>query len=109
MPNPTRQEVADKVLTQVMKALPVGMADEIDALDVELLKRRVLMSEDIIRLNKISELSDPDLLQVKDKVKELTAPYREVDKAQKAIVSYALYCIAQKGVDIERNDDYGDE
>ena len=104
---PTNKEVEDKILTRVLKALPHGMADEIDAMGLEQLKRRVLDSQEAMLANKVAQLSDPDLLQAKDKVRELTVPYKEVDKAQQATASYALICIAQQGAPVEEEVNYG--
>jgi len=93
-------EIEDKLLEKVIKKLPFGMQEELDAMGEEELKKRILLSEDIVRLNKVNGMADPDLVEAKEKVKELAAPYKETEVAQRAVISYCLVQLAGKGVDL---------
>ena len=88
-----RQQLADKA----KKALPAGMADELDSMDGEALKCRILMSERNMSDVNIAERRDIDLEEAKERVKGLKAPYSDARKAQQAIITYSNFRLHQRG------------
>lgn len=85
-------------LDKIKKSLPFGMLEEIDSMDGDQLKRRIVESEGILHSNEVAKVEDSDLLGAKERVKELSLTYKEVKKHQNAIVQYSILALHEKGL-----------
>lgn len=88
-----KKEVSKKILG----ALPAGMREELDAMDVPKLQRAVTHAQAIKRASIEDAKLDDELQAAKEKAKELGADYKQCQKDQEAITAYALHCLDEKG------------
>lgn len=88
---------ARTISKKVLGALPPGMREELDAMDVPRLQRAVTQAQAIKRASVMDAKMDESLQAAKDQVKELSADYKECQKNQDAITSYALHLLDEKG------------
>ncbi len=88
---------ARTVSKKVLGALPPGMREELDAMDVPRLQRAVTHAQAIKRASVLDAKMDESYQAAKERVKELGADYKECQKSQEAITSYALHLLEEKG------------
>lgn len=84
-------------LKKIMKNLPTSWAEEAEAMDETQLRDVVIESSNNIRVTKQEMDENPGVTEARDAVKEVTGPFRDAMKAQKAKIDYALYLLESKG------------
>lgn len=85
------------MVVKVRKQLPPGMADELEALDVDQLKARIVASEMNVKDAELARKGDEGLAAAKERVKELDQPYKDAIKAQRAIALFSTLTLEDKG------------
>lgn len=85
-------------IIKVIKKLPPGYVDDVQALTVDEIKSRIIQVEkDLERID--TEREDDDKLQgAKELAKELAAPYRDATNAAKAKIKYLLHTMREKEI-----------
>lgn len=84
-------------LFKLRKILPVGMPEEFDAMDEEALRKRIVDSEANIHDTEQAQENDLELQNLKERVKEASASYKDAKKAQTAIVQYCTLMLRKQG------------
>ena len=90
-------DVREAMILKVKKQLPVGMAVELEAMDAERLKGRIVMAGMIIKDTELARKRDQDLVAAKETVKELDKPYKDALKAHRAIAMFASLELENRG------------
>lgn len=81
----------------VMKNLPTGWADDAEGMSAAQLRGAVIDAETAIREAETEMKADDKLAAAKEVVKDLSSGYREVVKAQRAKIAYALHLLDGRG------------
>lgn len=91
-----------KDITKVVKKLPEGFASIVDSAKDHDLKSMLCQCE--ANIYTINEAKDQDvkLSKAKEEVKELAEPYREAKSVQSAKITYILYSLESRGIDLEK-------
>lgn len=84
-------------LDKVLKALGKETASDLDALDVDGLKARVVQAEQSVKQAEEELDNNEQYQELKESLKAVTAGLKEVKKRQKAITFYSLHLIEEKG------------
>jgi hypothetical protein len=87
----------DKWIAKIMK-YDREMPDNIENMDSEELKARVLQSQMNLLENDRNMKQDSKLSKAKMKAKELEKPYKEAKEFQEAIVQYGMLILEERGV-----------
>lgn len=82
---------------KLRKKIPADIVEEIEAKSVEDLHVRIVKSEKILHDVEVAREADSDLRCLKDKVKDVQAPYSEAKKLQSSIIRYCTCLLEQKG------------
>lgn len=84
-------------IEKIIKKLPKGFLDECETWDEARLKADIIQSEKNIEVVETAKADDEKLTQAKEMVKEMTAPYSDAVKAQRAKIAYVMYRLAELG------------
>ena len=84
----------NKLTEEFMNAIMSSEADEI--------KRNIVMAEGQINGIETAKENDQELESLREKVKEISAPYRESKAIETSKIKYCLYVLEERGVNIER-------
>jgi hypothetical protein len=82
---------------KLRKIIPPGVPEELEALAPEELKKRIVDSESNVREAEQSRDNDEHLQAARQVMKDLSEPYREAIKVQRAMQRYALLMLESKG------------
>lgn len=96
-----KQTQKDDVSKGILGALPPGLREEMDGFNEMQLKTCVVQSTAIMRASKKQMKLDTELEAAKQRVKDLSEDYVETRKTKEATISYALYLLDAKGVDLK--------
>ena len=96
---------SEDLLYKLRKSLPVGMDDVIEAMSPEEVRSRILRSNETIRQTNLNMEEDQQLRAAKEVLEEYKLPYKEVKKAQVAIIQYSLHVLASQGESPNVGDD----
>lgn len=86
-----------KQIKKLKKKIPEGIVEEIDAMNSDDLRRRIARSEIAMHETQQAMKADAELSLLKEKVKEMAAPFKEARATQKAISEYAAIQLMKKG------------
>lgn len=86
------------VASKLRKILPPGLPEDIEAMSPDELQKRIVDSESNIKEAEASRDNDEQLKGARELVKDLSEPYRDAMKVQRAIQRYALLILESKGV-----------
>lgn len=93
------EEVAlENRMFKLRKKIPEDLVEEIDAMDEGDLRQRISESECNILEGEKKKAGDTELNSLKEKVKEMMAPYNDAKKLQRAIAEYAACQLDKRGV-----------
>lgn len=81
----------------VLKNLGTGVQEEMDAMDADTLGAAILEAESTIQNTTAEMGEDEKLAGAKEIVKDLASGYRDVIKAQRAKVTYAVSRLQEMG------------
>jgi hypothetical protein len=100
--------MADKVefpkkYAKILKDLP-EFKDTADAASKDELKQIIVRSEGNIYTIEKEKEADAKLNGAKELIKEMSAPYKDSIKVQKAKAKYALFLLEQKGEDLDNQE-----
>lgn len=84
-------------IKKIIAKLPVGYVDEAAGYSPSKLKDEVLQAETNIKQIESDRTLDEKLAGAKELVKDLSAPYRDAIKAQRAKIAYVLLLLEEKG------------
>lgn len=87
----------EKRLRKIMKALPPGLAEDIEAMDEAQLRALIIESEGAMQASEAAKFVDDDLANAKFRVSELSEPYKDTKKTQTAKIHFALIQLEDKG------------
>lgn len=82
------------------KKLPEGFADTVQAMSDEELNSKILESEEQIYKIDDDLSTNEKILNAKNELKEMTAPYRETKKQEQSKIMYCLYLRESRGQEI---------
>jgi hypothetical protein len=92
------QNALSERMFKLRKKIHPDLIEEMEAMDEESLRHRISQCETNLLESEKAREADEELATLKEKVKEMTASYNEVKKAQRAIAEYAACLLDQKGV-----------
>jgi len=109
MSNKTDKDAANltglpKKWDNILKKMP-DFKEQADTASVEDLKKIIVDAEGNLYSALKEEEADIKLASAKELVKSLSEPHKEAKKFQAAKIQYALLCLEQKGVDLNKNDE----
>lgn len=82
---------------KLLEKIPEDLIEEIPRMTEDEIKERVIKSETVIvDISKEME-DDGKLAAIKEDLKALTGGYRDVVKAQEAIIKYCVYVLRSRG------------
>jgi hypothetical protein len=84
-------------IKKLIKALPTGMAQEIEGMGEVDIRRRILTSTANVQEVRRAMEKDEALAEAKERAKELAAPYRDSLKSQDAIIRYCHHVLDSRG------------
>ena len=84
-------------LAKIKGKLPTGFADEADAMDEAALRDVIIDAETTISETEAEKKKDEKLAGARQIVKDLSAGYSDVNKAQRAKIAYALHRLDEIG------------
>lgn len=93
-----------KELSAMRKELRHAM-DDLQNADPPLLREKILRAAARIVENRQAKANDTKLERLKEKVADAEAPYREVEKHQRAVLEYSMYLLEQHGAAIATDED----
>lgn len=82
---------------KLYKLLGEGVAEEMNAMSSKELDATMVDAEEKIDEVEKAMALDPDILRLKDEMKDAKEPYTDVKKAQHAKIKYALY-LKEQGI-----------
>jgi len=82
---------------KILKALAPSVREELDAMSPAALKEAVLDATRVVIDTTVEMNGDERLSAAKESVKDYSAGYREVFKAQNAKIAYAMLCLEAAG------------
>lgn len=88
-------------ISKVLKALPTGYADDAAGWDEDRLRAEVLKASATVQEVERERDADDKLNGAKEIVSDLSVPYRDALKAQKAKIGYALHLLAEAGKPVD--------
>jgi hypothetical protein len=74
--------------------------EEVEALDADGLKQKIVEAENALTLNQRTQDADAKLEEIKLQLKDLTAGYKDVKGFQTAKLQYCLYLLESRGADM---------
>ena len=86
------------VANKLRKILPSGLPEDIEEMSPEDLKKRIVDSESNLKETEQSRDNDEQLKGARELVKDLSEPYRDAMKVQRATQRYALLILESKGL-----------
>ena len=86
---------------KILDKLPKDFIDETASMSDDELKKVVFDSEGNLYVIEKAKEADVDLTAAKERVKELSATYREGKSAQVAKIRYVLWLLEGRGVDLD--------
>lgn len=92
-----KNEEQNGVSKKILNALPTGYQEEADGMSVGQLKDEISVASGKIEDNKAAMREDERLNGAKERVKDLSEGYREVQKAQNAKRAYCVHLLREKG------------
>lgn len=92
-----KNDATPELPKSVLKNLPTGWSDEADAMSSSALRDVLVDAETKIREVEVEMAADEKLAAAKEIVKDLAGAYREVTKAQRAKIAYALHLLDERG------------
>jgi hypothetical protein len=90
-------EANQAVLKKISKILSESEIEDLDAMSEDDLRSRIVTVQRQRSDNAVAREVDVDLKKAKEEVKELAAPYTEVEKRLSAITDYAVLRLSQLG------------
>ena len=78
-----------ETMYKLRKKLPESVVDELDEMNLEQLKARIVQSDVNIHESEKARRNDEELESMKLELKEANAPYRDAVKHQKLIIAYS--------------------
>jgi hypothetical protein len=85
---------------KIAKKLPAEFADNINAMDTEEIKKKIIEADgNLYNINE-SLTTNEEILQAKENLKEMTAPFREGKAGENAKIAYCLWVLSERGVQI---------
>lgn len=85
-------------IKKVVSKLPTGFAEDAAAMDADQLDAEIISAEETIRETEAEKAADEKLSGARELVRDLSAGYRDVIKAQRAKISYCLYLKEEKAI-----------
>lgn len=89
--------IACMQIEKIIKALPVGVKDEMDSADAASLRETILTATATIAESAAEKAKDEKLAGAREIVKDISAGYRDVEKAQRAKINYAIFRLSEMG------------
>ncbi len=89
-----KDKYRNKLNEEFMNAMMGSEAEEI--------KKNIVMAEGQINGIEAAKENDQELEDLRVKVKEISAPYRESKAIETAKIKYCLYILEERGVSVER-------
>lgn len=90
-------KIAEMDLKKIIAKLPTGFAEDVQGDSPEKLKARLVQAETNIQRIKQERESDEKLSGARELVKDLSAPYADAEKSQRAVIAYVLALLDEKG------------
>lgn len=90
-------EANQAVLKKIGKVLSESEIEDLDAMSEEDLRSRIVTVQRQRSDNAVAKDVDVDLKKAREAVKELAAPYMEVEKRLSAVTDYAVLRLSQLG------------
>ena len=90
-------EANQAVLKKISKILSESEIEDLDAMSEEDLRSRIVTVQRQRSDNAVAKDVDVDLKKAREAVKELAAPYLEVEKRLSAVTDYAVLRLSQLG------------
>lgn len=84
-------------INKLKSKLPVGWAEEAEAMDGARLRAAIVEAEAAIREAEDEQKKDEKLQGAKELVKDLLSGYNDVKRAQRAKIAYSLYLLEARG------------
>lgn len=97
---PKQKQDNNAFATKYAKRLTQEFIDAVEQMDTEAVKERIITCEGHLCEIEGAKANDTKLAEVKEKSKELSAPYRDSLKEETAKLKYCLFVLEQRGVDI---------
>lgn len=85
-------------MNKLRKKIPPDLIEDIEAMDEDQLRKRISESECNILESEKAKAADTELAALKAKVKEMSGPYNDAKKLQRAIAEYSACLLDKKGV-----------
>lgn len=83
-----------------LNTLAQGFTDAVDTADVDEIKKKLLTAEKNVYEIENEKEANLKLSELKEKMKEITAPYRDARAVETAKVKYCVFSLQQRGVKI---------
>lgn len=96
-------------IKKVIAKLPTGFVDEAAAMGANELRQCILRATATIQEVKDAQEADEKLQGAKELVKDYSAGYTDVVKAQGAKVAYCLHLLAERGQPAPSDSDAGED
>lgn len=87
------------VSNKLLEALPTGYAERAEAMNSAGLKQEVFHSNVILATNKKDMKENQEIVDKKEDLKELMAPYKETAKMENAKVAFCIAVLKGRGQD----------
>jgi hypothetical protein len=84
-------------INKLKSKLPVGWADDAEAMDGQRLRQEIISAEAAIREADEVQKKDEKLAGAREIVKDLVSGYNDVKKAQRAKIAYSLHLLEARG------------
>lgn len=91
-------------LRKLLKQLPVGFAEEADAMGPDDARAAIIQAETRIQETERAKENDENLEALREKMQDLNGSYADAVKAQRAKIKYLLMKLEQSGELIESDD-----
>ena len=82
------------------KKIEQEFMDNVNSMDTEDLKKRILEQESVVYEIENSKEEDTDLSEAREKVKEFSKPYREKKAEATAKIKYCLFILENRGINL---------
>jgi hypothetical protein len=89
---------------KILDALPEGWSEGANSMKEEDLKKEIVQCEGNLYVITQAKDGDTKLYAAREEVKGMLEPYREASKTQKAKITYALWLLESRGVNLDNQD-----
>jgi len=84
-------------IKKIIAKLPPGYAEDMAGMNDAQIRAEIIKAETAIRYTEQEMAADEKLRGARELAKDLSAPYREANNAQKAKIRYSLHVLEERG------------